>query len=511
MNRPTAPAIAAVLDPPNQPQAKGPTVTTATKTHEASLIYLDPRPLLDAAGNIRADVGDIGDLTKSVKAIGVLEPIVVIPTDDGYRLVAGKRRVAASVAAGLDQVPAISRPDLAGVRTEIAAQLVENEHRIPLSDAERVAGYQQMALAGMSAASIAKATGVKPAAVKRHLTVGGSELANASLSRFDLTLDQALVLAEFEGQDESVKLLVATAKKDPSRWHHVVSRLRADRDREAARQATVEALTAAGVRVLDADDEAAGALPLHRLLDGDGQPLDAETHAACAGHAVMLDDWRPGQTAYCTDPAAHGHTDRFANRTGAGSAATTAKGPDGKMTEEAKAERRLVIDNNRAWRAADPVRRAYITDLLARKTPPKGTLRYVTTEVLGRPERLSDGKDDIVADLLGVKRADGWGRNVGPAAAHSAPDARLPLILLAQVAASYETTMDVHIWRSAYPDAAGWLQFLATTGYALSAVEQLAIDTAAGTRPAHDSEEDLYDPEDLDHLADDDGGDPDAA
>jgi ParB family transcriptional regulator, chromosome partitioning protein len=169
-----------------------------------------------------------------------------------------------------------------------------------------------------------------------------------------------------------------------------------------------------------------------------------------------------------------------------------------------------VIDQNRAWRAADPVRREYIKTLLARKTPPKQTLRYVTQVVLSRPERLSDGRDETLAELLGVACPDGYGRQVGPAAVADASETRLPLLLLAQVAAAHESTMDVHIWRSAHPDAARWLQFLASTGYRLSPVEQLAIDTAAGAGEPHDSEEDLYDPDDDPEAFGDEDG-PDAA
>lgn len=128
-------------------------------------------------------------------------------------------------------------------------------------------------------------------------------------------------------------------------------------------------------------------------------------------------------------------------------------------------------------------------------------------EVLGRPNRLSDGSDSTLAELLCINDPGGYGRHVGTAVLADVSDSRLPLMLLAQVAAAYEQTMDVHIWRSAHPHAAGWLEFLASTGYTLSAVEQLAIDTAAGSSA---SEDDTYgEDEDADGDLDDDG--PDAA
>jgi ParB family transcriptional regulator, chromosome partitioning protein len=40
-----------------------------------------------------------------------------------------------------------------------------------------------------------------------------------------------------------------------------------------------------------------------------------------------------------------------------------------------------MIANNRAWRSAQTVRRQWLTQLLARKNPPKGTLRFPLGEI----------------------------------------------------------------------------------------------------------------------------------
>jgi hypothetical protein len=122
-------------------------VTTSPTVPDVGLIWLDPR-YLEVAGNIRHSPGELTELTASIKALGVLEPLIVIPTDTGHRVIAGARRAAASTAAGLTAVPCWSRPDLAGCTTELATQLVENEHRLPLSASERIHAYQQLNLAG---------------------------------------------------------------------------------------------------------------------------------------------------------------------------------------------------------------------------------------------------------------------------------------------------------------------------------------------------------------------------
>ena len=47
-------------------------------------------------------------LTESIREHGVLQPILVTETIDGYRLVAGERRLRAAAAAGLERIPAVS-------------------------------------------------------------------------------------------------------------------------------------------------------------------------------------------------------------------------------------------------------------------------------------------------------------------------------------------------------------------------------------------------------------------
>ncbi len=453
----------------------------ADTTHQtpAELVWLDPRTLTAHPANVRDSPGDLSELVASITAVGVLQPLVVVPHGDTHRILAGHRRSAAAIEAGQAFVPCILRADLADTPTQIAAQLVENEHRRALSTAETARGYQQLRIAGLSAARIAKATGTKPAAIKRALTVGASELALAAAARYQLNMDQALVLAECSADHDAVKLLVTTAKTNPGQWDHTVSRLRADRADARARQAAIDQLTAHGTPIIDDhSNPPSGAMRVNQLTDKYGRALDPNTHQDCPGHAVALDPWDPQRhIAFCVNPDTHGHTERYPS--GATHGTDSANG--GKLDEAAKAERREVIENNKAWRAAEGVRLAYIRSLLARKTPPKDTLRFVTTQIMTRPERLGDGDDDTLADLLGTAKPDHWGRHVGGAATKAASDPRLPLLLLAQVGATHEKTMGVHTWRHPHPETAAWLAYLAATGYQLSPIEQRVIDDARPT------------------------------
>ena len=57
----------------------------------------------------RFDEAELAALTASVRAHGILQPILVTETIDGYRLVAGERRLRAAAAAGLERIPAVIR------------------------------------------------------------------------------------------------------------------------------------------------------------------------------------------------------------------------------------------------------------------------------------------------------------------------------------------------------------------------------------------------------------------
>jgi ParB family chromosome partitioning protein len=82
-------------------------------------------------------------LTASVRELGVLQPVLVRPTDDGaFELIAGERRWRAAKRAGLTSVPAVVRTTEDASALEQA--LVENLHREDLNPLEEAAAYQQL-------------------------------------------------------------------------------------------------------------------------------------------------------------------------------------------------------------------------------------------------------------------------------------------------------------------------------------------------------------------------------
>ena len=91
----------------------------------------------------RTQVGDLSELSKSIEAKGVLEPLLVRPLDDGgYQIIAGERRYRAAVAAGLAEVPCIELDVPENEAVELA--LIENLHRKDLHPFEEAEGYASL-------------------------------------------------------------------------------------------------------------------------------------------------------------------------------------------------------------------------------------------------------------------------------------------------------------------------------------------------------------------------------
>jgi len=84
----------------------------------------------------------LGALADSIREVGVLQPILVRPAEDGYELIAGERRWRASRRVGLQRIPALVRDTDDGAALEQA--LVENLQREELNPLEEAGAYQQL-------------------------------------------------------------------------------------------------------------------------------------------------------------------------------------------------------------------------------------------------------------------------------------------------------------------------------------------------------------------------------
>jgi ParB family chromosome partitioning protein len=121
----------AALIPQRAPQAAGSIEIPLDRISENPR---QPRTTIDAAA--------LATLAASIREHGVIQPILVTETLDGYQLVAGERRVRAARLAGLERIPAVVR-QLAD-REQLELALVENLQREDLDPLEAAHGYRQL-------------------------------------------------------------------------------------------------------------------------------------------------------------------------------------------------------------------------------------------------------------------------------------------------------------------------------------------------------------------------------
>src|SRR5215203_1420304 len=88
------------------------------------------------------DDARIEDLARSIKANGIIQPIIVRKVDQGYEIIAGERRWRASQMAGLLKVPVVVR-DIPEERL-LAVALIENVQREDLNPIEEATAYRRL-------------------------------------------------------------------------------------------------------------------------------------------------------------------------------------------------------------------------------------------------------------------------------------------------------------------------------------------------------------------------------
>jgi ParB family chromosome partitioning protein len=93
----------------------------------------------------RKSIGDLRELTDSIREKGVLEPLLVrfVPREDCYYIISGERRYHASRAAGLNEVPCIEK--MADDAETLEIGLIENIQRKDLTPFEEADGLNRLA------------------------------------------------------------------------------------------------------------------------------------------------------------------------------------------------------------------------------------------------------------------------------------------------------------------------------------------------------------------------------
>ncbi len=340
--------------------------------------------------NPRSSLGDLSELADSIKAKGILQPLVVttaaafllkqprhreIIGNAEYVIIAGHRRHGASKLAELPTVPIIVREDLSGSEDILESALIENIHRQAFAPLEEARGLQILVDAEYSQRKITQRTGISQPQVSKRLALLKLPLPlQHAMGDEELSVNAALTLGQLP-PDEIVPAFEAMKANGWNARRAVEESVAARAAAEAIASAEQKA-QAENIPLID-PREAFGAAELeHRLYE------PAEIESARSNGALVGEATRDGLRYFTRTPAKkQGRTAKPAD-----------KDIENKAHKEALAARtRAGAKAVAALPQADEVRLSLAHAYLAGKTPHAESLK-LTHSWLG--ERLGMKTDD---------------------------------------------------------------------------------------------------------------------
>ncbi len=161
----------------------------------------------------RFDAEPLGELAESIRQHGVLQPLLVRRSIDGYELIAGERRWRAARLAGLQSVPAVVRNDT-GNDAQLVLGLIENLQRADLDPIEEARGLKRLTEEfGLTHDEVAQRIGKHRVSVTQSLRLlGGCAALQSSVAAGAISAGHARALIALESQaaqEHGLKVVIA--------------------------------------------------------------------------------------------------------------------------------------------------------------------------------------------------------------------------------------------------------------------------------------------------------------
>jgi len=162
------------------------------------------------------DTKSLDDLARSIKDSGVIQPIVVVPDGEGYRIIVGERRWRAAQKAGLKKLPVLIRS--IPRERELEISLMENLHRENLNPVEVGRVYQRMIQElGYTQEEIADRVGVDRTSVTNYLRLLSLPQAVLELlAENTISMGHARALVSLENPEAQISLAQEIIRKNLS-------------------------------------------------------------------------------------------------------------------------------------------------------------------------------------------------------------------------------------------------------------------------------------------------------
>jgi len=119
-------------------------VDLTTDSDKDKVLKVDPGSISVNPQQPRREFNEahLKELTESIKAYGIIQPLIVTAKGGGYELIAGERRLRAAKTMGLRQLPVIVRE--AGEQEKLELALIENIQREDLNPIETALAYRKL-------------------------------------------------------------------------------------------------------------------------------------------------------------------------------------------------------------------------------------------------------------------------------------------------------------------------------------------------------------------------------
>lgn len=131
--------------------------------------YINVDNIFPHPKNPRKELGDLTELTESIKVNGIFQNLTVVPFNEKYTVIIGHRRLAAAKLAGLESVPCIVM-DM-DEKKQLSTMLLENIQRSDLTIYEQAQGFQMMFDLGESVKSISEKTGLSESTIRKRTSL----------------------------------------------------------------------------------------------------------------------------------------------------------------------------------------------------------------------------------------------------------------------------------------------------------------------------------------------------
>ena len=168
--------------------------------------------------NPRKDLGDLEELRESIRENGIMQNLTVVPDwdDDGYKIVIGHRRFAASEGI-IDLLPCVIA-DLSP-REQVGIMLAENMQRSDLTFIEQAHGFQMMLDLGDTVETISEKTGFSKQTIKHRLEINKlkRETIEEAQKSFQLSISDFVELEKVKDVDARNEILENAANSEQLR------------------------------------------------------------------------------------------------------------------------------------------------------------------------------------------------------------------------------------------------------------------------------------------------------